>query len=212
MGLHNDGGRNDIVTECKRLDADVIVLQEAWWYGEAESDLAESVATALGGELFRYTSPTPMHRYPAKWTVAVISTLPAERLDDVPILGMAERERRMVRMRLTDHDITIAGAHLDGIHALRSRPDIWQRQRNDFRRHALQNDIILGDLNMWAALINRDARPLRNAIDGKTWPAARPHSQIDHILVSDRLDIIESEVMADQGSDHLAVRATLRVR
>ena len=60
MGLHNDGGRNDVVTGVKELDADIVVLQEAWWYGEADSELADQVARAMGGELYRYTSPTPM--------------------------------------------------------------------------------------------------------------------------------------------------------
>lgn len=212
MGLHNDGGRNDLVTECKRLDVDVLVMQEAWWYGERSSDLVEQVATAMGAEAHVYTSPTPMRRYPAQWTVAVLSTLPSERLDDVPLVSMRNRARAMVRVRLTELDITIAGAHLDGIHSARRRPDIWQRQRVDFRRHAQQNDIILGDLNMWAPVVERDARPLRNAISGPTWPWKRPHSQIDHILVSDRLDVVDGQVMGDMGSDHLAVRATLRTR
>lgn len=212
MGLHNDGGRNDLVTECKRLEADVLILQEAWWYGEDNSDLAETVAAALGGELHRYTSPTPMRRYPAQWTVAIISTLPARRIDDVEIPSMFGRERRMPRIQLTQHDVVIAGAHLDGIHAVRTRPDLWLKQRRAFRKHASENDIIAGDLNMWSPIVNRDARPLRNAITGATWPAQRPHSQIDHILVSDRLDVIDSNVADNCGSDHLAVSATLRLR
>lgn len=227
MGLHNDGGRNDLVTECKKLDTDVLVLQEAWWYGETHSDLAESIAAAIGGELHRYTSPTTMRRYPAQWTVAVISTLASERIEDAPLVSMFGRERKMVRVRLADSGIVIAGAHLDGIHAARTRPDMWMRQRAAFRRHARENDIIIGDLNMWSPVVNRDARPLRNAINGPTWPSGRtmgkptgsttnrfrqPHSQIDHILVSDRLDIVDGEVCDDMGSDHRAVRATLRIR
>ena len=212
MGLHNDGGRNDIVTECKKLDADILVLQEAWWYGEDDSDLAESVAAAVGGELYRYTSPTTMRRYPAQWTVAIISTLPAARIDDTEIPSMYGRERKMPRIRLTGSGVVIAGAHLDGIHAARTRPDLWLRQRREFRRHAAENDIITGDLNMWSPVVNRDARPLRNAINGATWPAHRPHSQIDHILVSDRLDVRESQVHPNMGSDHRAVSALLSIR
>lgn len=211
MGLHNDGGRNDLVTECKTLDADVLVLQEAWWHDGHSNDLAEQVALAIGGELHVYSAPGPQRRAPYRWTVAIISRVKSERLDDIALVGTRGPERVMVRVRLVDHDIVIAGAHLDGIHALRRRPDLWQRQRVDFRRHAAENDIIVGDLNMWATVVNRDARPLRNAISGRTWPSSRPHSQIDHILVNNRLDIIDGEVMGDMGSDHRAVRATLRV-
>jgi endonuclease/exonuclease/phosphatase family metal-dependent hydrolase len=55
-----------------------------------------------------------------------------------------------------------------------------------------------------------DAGDLLRAVQGRTYPAHRPHSQIDHILVSPRLEVLESSVLDDMGSDHRAVRAVLR--
>ena len=51
-------------------------------------------------------------------------------------------------------------------------------------------------------------------VRGRTWPASRPHSQIDHILVRDGdagVEVLDSEVLPAVGSDHRPVRATLRV-
>ena len=48
---------------------------------------------------------------------------------------------------------------------------------------------------------------------GRTWPASRPHSQIDHILVrrGDGTEVLDREVLPDVGSDHRPVRATLEL-
>ena len=52
----------------------------------------------------------------------------------------------------------------------------------------------------------------RRTVRGRTWPAGRPHSQIDHILVraADGTEVLHSEVLPGVGSDHRPVRATLR--
>jgi endonuclease/exonuclease/phosphatase family metal-dependent hydrolase len=51
-------------------------------------------------------------------------------------------------------------------------------------------------------------------VRGRTWPASRPHSQIDHILVRrrDGTEVVHAEVLPAVGSDHRPVRATLRVK
>jgi endonuclease/exonuclease/phosphatase (EEP) superfamily protein YafD len=50
------------------------------------------------------------------------------------------------------------------------------------------------------------------AVRGRTWPARRPHSQIDHIWIDDGLAVVDAGVGAATGSDHRPVRARLRVR
>jgi endonuclease/exonuclease/phosphatase family metal-dependent hydrolase len=49
-------------------------------------------------------------------------------------------------------------------------------------------------------------------VRGATWPARFPHSQIDHIWVDDRLEVVSGEVGPATASDHRPVRARLRVR
>jgi endonuclease/exonuclease/phosphatase family metal-dependent hydrolase len=38
-----------------------------------------------------------------------------------------------------------------------------------------------------------------------------PHSQIDHILVRPEIGVVNGAVLADVGSDHRPVRATLSI-
>ena len=210
MGVQDDRTRFDVVAGCRSFEADVVVLQEAWWWGVERSDLTKQVAHALGAECHEYVSPTPPSKYPAQFTVAILSRLPSRRLEDVPYPAMMGRERRLPRIQLAGSGLVIAGAHLDGIHSLQQRPWIWRHQRAMLRDFAPTVDVFAGDLNMWGPVVERELRPLRRAVRGRTWPAHRPHSQIDHILVSDRLEIVESEVLDDLGSDHRPVRTVLR--
>ena len=49
----------------------------------------------------------------------------------------------------------------------------------------------------------------RRAVVGRTWPAWRPHSQIDHILVRGALRPVAGAVLPHAGSDHRPVRAEI---
>jgi len=118
-----------------------------------------------------------------------------------------------VRAELTDSGLTVAAAHVYGIHLVfRLAPRAWLKERAELRLAASENDIITGDLNMWGPVVHRDTRPLRPAVRGRTYNSKRPHSQIDHMLVNNRVQVLSSEVLPDMGSDHRAIRATLRKR
>jgi endonuclease/exonuclease/phosphatase family metal-dependent hydrolase len=51
----------------------------------------------------------------------------------------------------------------------------------------------------------------RRAVRGPTFPAHKAHSQIDHVLVRDNVTVLSGEVLPKTPSDHLPVRARLRV-
>ena len=42
----------------------------------------------------------------------------------------------------------------------------------------------------------------RRAIIGRTWPAHRPHSQLDHVLVTPAVSVVDARVGRTSGSDH----------
>jgi endonuclease/exonuclease/phosphatase family metal-dependent hydrolase len=68
-----------------------------------------------------------------------------------------------------------------------------------------------GDMNMWGWCADRLAGPgWRRAVRGRTYPAHRPHSQTDHILVTPAVTVVVAEVMGQVLSDHRPVRARLR--
>lgn len=71
---------------------------------------------------------------------------------------------------------------------------------------------IAGDCNMWGPPLGLALRDRRRAVRGRTWQSWRPHSQIDHIWIDDRLEVVTSSVGPHVGSDHRPVRALLRVR
>lgn len=212
---HSWAPNKDLIPSIASLDADVIVLPELWRYRRPEVTLAEDVATALGYELHEWTSERPSRVGDVGvWRLGVLTRVPARTLDPLvmPELGPFGR-RAAVRVHLTESDLTLAAAHLLGIHLLFERsPREWMKERCLLREIAAGHDIIAGDLNMWTPIVRRDARNLRPAIRGRTYPSIRPHSQIDHILVSDRIEVLDGERLPDQGSDHRALRVTLRTR
>ena len=71
--------------------------------------------------------------------------------------------------------------------------------------------VVAGDCNFWGPGVRTFLPGWRRAVRGRTWPAIRPHSQIDHILVRPEIGVVDGAVLGDVGSDHRPVRATLSV-
>jgi endonuclease/exonuclease/phosphatase family metal-dependent hydrolase len=71
--------------------------------------------------------------------------------------------------------------------------------------------VIVGDFNLWGPAVSAMLPGWRRAVRGRTWPAHRPHSQIDHVLVRDDVEVVDAEVLDEVGSDHRPVRVTLRL-
>jgi endonuclease/exonuclease/phosphatase (EEP) superfamily protein YafD len=72
--------------------------------------------------------------------------------------------------------------------------------------------VVAGDFNFWGPGVARLLPGWRRAVLGRTFPAHRPHSQIDHILVNRHLEVARGQVLPACGSDHRPIRAELRVR
>lgn len=69
---------------------------------------------------------------------------------------------------------------------------------------------LAGDMNLWGPPVSLLLPGWKRAVRGRTWPAWRPHSQPDHILVNRAVTVVDSEVVHAGNSDHRAVRARLR--
>ena len=72
-------------------------------------------------------------------------------------------------------------------------------------------NVIAGDCNMWGLVLAPLLSNHGRAVRGATWPAWRPHSQIDHIWVSSGIEALEGGVLDRTGSDHRPIRARIRV-
>jgi endonuclease/exonuclease/phosphatase family metal-dependent hydrolase len=69
--------------------------------------------------------------------------------------------------------------------------------------------VLAGDMNLWGPPVVTFLPGRRRAVRGPTWPAHRPHSQLDHILVTPGVRVIEARVAPFSGSDHRPVVARL---
>ena len=71
--------------------------------------------------------------------------------------------------------------------------------------------VITGDFNCWRPLLRVLLPGWRTLARGRTWPAQRPHSQIDHILGRGPW-VSHQSFTRDGGSDHLALIADIELR
>ena len=116
----------------------------------------------------------------------------------------------VVDLEVEGHPISVAGTHMSHLHYGSHRN--WAELRDLLRTGARGEAVLLGDMNTWGPLVVTLFMPgWRRAVVGRTWPAWRPHSQIDHILVRGGIGAVRGEVLPDGGSDHRPVRAELRI-
>jgi endonuclease/exonuclease/phosphatase family metal-dependent hydrolase len=119
------------------------------------------------------------------------------------------RAALVVDLSVDGHPISIAGTHMS--HLLFGSPRNWSELRRQLKTEARPDTVLVGDMNTWGPLVHAFIPGWRRAVVGKTWPAWRPHSQIDHILLRGAVRSVRGAVLANLGSDHRPVRAELAV-
>jgi endonuclease/exonuclease/phosphatase family metal-dependent hydrolase len=261
-GVDGWGRPFDLVAACAQLNADVLVLQEAWTSdGEGPgSGQAEQIAAALGYDLVTCKLATGRRARPhaaatARWmphlgyragmrSLYVSTVRPPHAAEaaavryqqaetgawgiavltrgDLAVEGTRELwmpalpRDRVVRAAIVV-DVTCEGVPLSIVGTHMSHLQYGShRNYADFRRmlrtEARPDAVLLGDMNLWGPAVRAFLPGWHRAVKGRTWPAWRPHSQIDHILVRGDLRIISGEVLPSAGSDHRPVRAALALR
>lgn len=215
----------DVVTACKEIDTDVLVLQEAWVPDDADGDVL-TIAAALGYQVaatFAVARATchDQVRLVARegtagdgdWVVAVLSRLPVVSSAIVPVTPQLARDpgRRAVLRTVVDVDgsrFTVAGSYMPLL-----KDPVW-RLAAAIRAALPRPDTpgaLAGDMNMWGWCADRlVGSGWRRVVRGRTYPAHRPHSQTDHILVNAPVTAVSSEVVPQVMSDHRPIRARLR--
>jgi endonuclease/exonuclease/phosphatase (EEP) superfamily protein YafD len=71
--------------------------------------------------------------------------------------------------------------------------------------------VLAGDFNFWGPPIALMMRGWERPVRGRTYPAYRPHSQIDHVLVRGGIVGVSGEVLGETPSDHRPIRTRLRL-
>lgn len=221
----------DVVGACRELEADVLILQESWAPDDGPSD-HDRVAEALGMTVVCDVSlarsvvdPEPrviVRQRAARradepvgdggWHLVALSRPEAHdaRVDRLPHLWFDHSDRAVLAF-----DVEVDGVRLPirGTHLPHLEYGAHLSTRG-LRRSLPPADApaaFIGDMNMWGWTIDRMVPSgWRRAVRGKTWPSHRPHSQIDHLLVTQAVEVRSSQVGPDLGSDHLPIRARLR--
>jgi endonuclease/exonuclease/phosphatase family metal-dependent hydrolase len=223
MNVHGgrgaDGTPFDVGSVCRQLNADVVVLQEAWC-NDGQPDSVAEVAQELGARVIRadLLRHTDLHKLgiagdstPGRWGLAVLTTLPVigyELMDLGRFPGdRASRAAQLITVAtLRGAGLRIVNTHLT--HRFFSPVQLVQLTR----RLAAEDvpTVIAGDLNMPGPVTGL-AVGYSPAVSGRTFPASRPLVQLDHILTSREVRARDGEVMPPAGSDHRAIRASIRV-
>jgi endonuclease/exonuclease/phosphatase family metal-dependent hydrolase len=217
------GGRPySVAAAIRSIAADVVVVQENWRPAGSVSVVSD-VATELGYdkpiELDVFTDTTlrgigvhtdPRHDEHGSMGLAILTRVPVTVLDELP-LGRAARDHgeRMAQVVLIGKRyggaVRLVNTHLT--HRLAYGPGQLRRLIAAVPARA-QPTVIAGDFNMFRPTIQL-ATGYRTAVRGRTWPAARPLFQIDHILVGRGIRTSGAQTGDPVGSDHLPLRTTI---
>jgi endonuclease/exonuclease/phosphatase family metal-dependent hydrolase len=226
-GVDSRGEPYDVAGAAASLDADVLVLQEIWRpYGQPSfiDDVVTKTGLAIANEAVlapddmagrpRRIPRAPRGEPPGTWGIVLLTNFPAVREFDVD-LGRPPGDV-VSRRAATCAELDLGGARvlLAGVHASHK---LWGSppQLRFLHRYLASEpvpSVIVGDCNMWGPVLAPLLPGRRRAARGRTFPGAWPHSQIDHIWVPDELEVVDAAVSGHLGSDHRAVRATLRLR
>lgn len=216
-----DPGPYDLVATLGDFDADVVAVQES--YRPDLGDCAAELAAHAHGMEFHeapfgraVVRPWPhlVRSGTGSKGLAILSRLPSRRLPDIRVPRVpADPARTRVALRvelaLADGPVELVALHLTS--RLPHGPPI---QLARLRRHLPspgRRAVVVGDCNFWGPPVVALLRGgWHRTVRGRTWPAHRPHSQIDHVLTRAGVEVVEATVLPDVGSDHRPVRVRLR--
>jgi endonuclease/exonuclease/phosphatase family metal-dependent hydrolase len=148
---------------------------------------------------------------PGSWGIAVLSRLPIAQTEVIALQRLRrDRANRAVVAMSVEVDgqpVGFAGTHMSHLShgsALHFRA-VARMLDGVFGNEPV---VLAGDMNLWGPPIHALLGQWHRAVKGKTWPAWRPHSQLDHLLVRG-LAVRDSGVWPESGSDHRPVWARL---
>lgn len=147
-----------------------------------------------------------------EWGLAVLSRLPVQGTR-VFELGRLPRDRArraaiVTTVSVGAEPVTVVGTHMSHITYGAFRH--YVRLQRHLRDTVGDGPAVLaGDMNLWGPPVTAFFPGWSRAVRSKTWPAWRPHSHVDHVLVHGALEVVDAEVLPAAGSDHLPVRVRL---
>jgi endonuclease/exonuclease/phosphatase family metal-dependent hydrolase len=150
---------------------------------------------------------------PGTWGLALLSRLPLLDVEDIDLgrlgLDRAPRKAIVASLACDGRPVFVVATHMP--HLTYGSPVAYARLARDLTRLASgRAGVLAGDFNLWGPPAEALLPGWRRAVKGRTWPAWRPHSQVDHIMTTGGWRVLSAEVLAPAGSDHLPLRAHLQ--
>lgn len=146
------------------------------------------------------------------WGLALLTRVPATRpgCTDLGRLPKDPARRAVLQVTVTvaGRPVTVFGTHMS--HLLQRSPVQYRRLRAVLPTPD-RAAVLAGDMNLWGPAVCTLLPGWRRAVRGRSWPSNRPHSQLDHVLVTPPVSVVSSGVGPSSGSDHRPVLAAITV-
>jgi endonuclease/exonuclease/phosphatase family metal-dependent hydrolase len=199
------------------IGADVIALQEA---DRRFGSRASALPLQMIEQLSDY-KPVPFQARSASlgWHGNALLVKKSVEVLDKELVHLPSLEPRgavLADLRISGIEIRVVGMHLD-------LSGLWRRrQAHAILAHLHHRDgdpptVMMGDLNEWSAnrgCLRDFAHRHKIADSGRSFHSRRPIAQLDRIMVSEKLEIVEcgahQSATARRASDHLPIWAKLR--
>lgn len=214
----------DVPGLIRSWDADVVVVPESKRSSDGEGMLDElkddgyHVETIAMMDLERRqrNRETARDAVPPRgiWELAVCSRLPVlgrktYALGSVPTDPPGDRYALALTIAVDGVAVEVIGIHtsskvwflagLQHLYGLKRRLPVGGPQ------------VIAGDFNFWGPPVGLLMPGWHRPVRGRTYPAPKPHSQIDHVLLRGGIEAVSAEVLPATPSDHLPIRTRLRL-
>lgn len=151
-----------------------------------------------------------------EWCIGVVTRLPilGEEVVELTHLPRDLARRRLVHLTLETTAGPLEALGLHGAHLSHGSLAQYRELVEDLDERVGDGEAALlgGDLNAWGFLARRVLRGWRHAARGATWPAWRPHSQLDHLFVRGPVEVLGGGPVAARSSDHRPMVASIVVR
>jgi endonuclease/exonuclease/phosphatase (EEP) superfamily protein YafD len=219
----------DVAAVIRSLDADVVCVAESWRPRPPSAEIdgrdAPSLLDPLTADGYRIeslllsASALESRRYreyraAGRWELAVCTRLPVLGRRDLPV-GRVPNDPVGVRHALAV-TVDVGGTPVEVV-AFHASSKLWRagpvRHLRALRGHLVVDrpTIVAGDCNLWGPAVTLLLPGFTRAVRGRTYPAPRPHSQIDHVLVDGFFTPLGGRVGPATPSDHRPVWARLRL-
>jgi endonuclease/exonuclease/phosphatase family metal-dependent hydrolase len=204
------------------VDADVVVMPEAWRdHGAAGvvdrlSELGWSTLETEFVNLDMTGRPVVATPGSGMWSLALASKLPMRLVRMIPLPRtyqdpVPRRHAIHVEIDIGSTTVDLVAYHVSSKLWFAAPPAQLLGLRRAVRTLGRARPAILvGDANWWRSTLPVWLPGWRSTVRGATFPAHKPHSQIDHVLVRGGLHMRRGDVAAESWrSDHRAIRTTL---